>query len=353
MITLGSLWRRQHERSINRPMASPHPLTFEPILKEKVWGGRRLARYGKLLPAGRLIGESWEIADLGATSPGGGGGEAARSVIANGPLAGSTLHQVIERWGRDLIGSASLSGAGEFPLLVKFLDARENLSVQVHPSPGFARAHPDAHLKTEAWIVVEAEPGSMIYAGLRAGVGREDLEHAARRGEGVAELLERVEAVPGDCHLLPSGTVHALGAGVLVLEIQTASDTTFRLHDWGGRSGRELHVDKALECATIGAAPAPTRIPRGAIGDRLCVTEHFDIWSYNLAGGSEIALEFASGRCAGVVCAGGSCEVRIGDGLPVALAAGGVSLVPAAALSQARVVAMEHARIVCFGVGAG
>ncbi len=211
------------------PGAEPYVLTFEPILKEKVWGGRRLGGLGKALPAGAMVGESWEVADLASTSEGGGGGGAARSVIREGALAGRTLHDAMRLW------SPWLMADGGFPLLVKFLDAREHLSVQVHPSPEYARAHPDAHLKTECWYVMEAVPGSVIYKGVKPGVTRERFEAALRagRGEGVVELLDAVPAIVGECHNLPSGTVHALGAGVLVAEVQTPSDTTFRVYYWG------------------------------------------------------------------------------------------------------------------------
>jgi len=258
----------------------PYPLIFEPILKEKVWGGRRLERYGKRLPPGARIGESWEIADLASTSPSGGGGGQARSVIARGPMAGRTLHEAMSLWGEDLLGAVRPTDDGGFPLLVKFLDAREHLSVQVHPSVAYASAHPGVHLKSECWFVLEAEAGSLIFKGVRAGVTHEDFERALRRsrGEGVVELLDTCAAEPGQCHSLPSGTVHALGAGVLVAEVQTPSDTTFRVYDWAAeyaRGGRELHVEQALACIDFGPAPVATRA--GAGTGVLAQTERFTI----------------------------------------------------------------------------
>ncbi|MFM9994590.1 MAG: type I phosphomannose isomerase catalytic subunit [Phycisphaerales bacterium] len=261
--------------------ASPYPLRLRPILFEKVWGGRRLERFGKSLPPGTNIGESWELADMPATSPTGGGGGAARSVIDNGPLAGRTLHDAMELWGRDLLGDARPTEGGDFPLLVKLLDARENLSVQVHPSPAYAAAHPEARLKTECWFVLDAEPGSVIYKGVKPGVTRASF--GARIADGsVAGDLVAVPAVPGECHTLPSGTVHALGAGVVVAEVQTPSDTTFRVFDWG-RTGRALHVREALECIDFGPAPPATRMedrttsPLGPPATRLATNEFFAI----------------------------------------------------------------------------
>ncbi len=333
-------------------MQEPYPLRFVPMYKEKVWGGRRLERFGRVLPAGARIGESWEIADLDATSPGGGGGEAAQSRIANGPLGGCALREAIASWGDDLRGA---SGRWDrFPLLVKFLDAREHLSVQVHPSEAYARAHPGAHVKSEAWVVVDREDPGVIFAGLRDGVTRERFEDAVRRGEGVVDLLGQVACEPGSCVYLPSGTVHALGAGTMVLEVQTASDTTFRIYDWAreyGRAGRALHVDEALACAIVGPAPAPTRVPAGMTSGRLCATADFDIWSFALRAGVSCDLSWSAGRCVGLACPGGRCAL-CRDGQETTLEAGGVTLVPACLAEQVHVVgAEEGAWVIGFGVG--
>jgi mannose-6-phosphate isomerase len=233
-----------------------YPLLFEPIYKEKVWGGRTLEKLGRSLPGGEStkIGESWELVDLAQTSVSGGGGGAAHSTVANGPVAGKTLGALIASHGRAILGDLRLNEAsGGFPLLVKFLDARENLSVQVHPSPAYAAGHPDAFLKSEAWYIVECDPGAKIYKGIRPGVTPEQMRTAlkANSDEAVVPLMIDVPVRPGDCHYLPSGTCHALGAGVLVAEVQTPSDTTFRVYDWG-RVGRELHVEQALACIDFG-----------------------------------------------------------------------------------------------------
>lgn len=260
-----------------------YPLLLTPIYKEKVWGGRALAQLGRALPGGpeTKIGESWEVADLSATSPSGGGGEAALSVVRNGPLMKRTLGAVIEDFGALVTGTLQLRADGSFPLLLKYLDARENLSVQVHPSESYAAEHPDAHLKSEAWYVVAAEPDAVIYRGVVDGTTPERFRAAIEDGS-VPELLNAVPARAGDCHYLPSGTVHALGAGVLVAEVQTASDTTFRVFDWG-RTDRDLHVEEAMACIDFDTARAPvtTEESRSADGDwvsrRLVSCEHFEI----------------------------------------------------------------------------
>ena len=215
-------------------MMEPYPLTFEPILKEKVWGGRTLEHFCKQLPPDVSIGESWELADLPDSIQDG------KSVIANGPLAGKTLDN-------------------SFPLLMKFLDAKDNLSVQVHPSKEYALGHPEAHLKSEAWIILDAAPGSCIYVGLREGTTQEMLR-ASIANDTVPELLNAIEVKKGECYYLPSGTCHALGAGVLVAEVQTPSDTTFRVWDWG-RTGREMHIDQAMECIDFNASQTPFEQP--------------------------------------------------------------------------------------------
>ncbi len=236
----------------------PPPLIFQPIFREKVWGGRRLAdRLGKPLPEGVRIGESWELADLPDSIPGG------RSMIANGPWRGRTLREILHEQREWLIGSAELTEEGGFPLLIKYLDAQENLSVQVHPDADYVREHPEAHLKSEAWVVIDAEPGAVIYKGLKPGVTEADLR-AHVGTPAIREDLIAIPARPGACHYLPSGTVHALGAGVLVAEVQTPSDTTFRIDDWG-RTDREMHLEEALACIRFGrderfsgrAAPPP------------------------------------------------------------------------------------------------
>lgn len=217
----------------------PQPVCFEPVLVPKPWGGRRLeSLLGRRLPPGELVGESWEIADL----PNG------RSRVADGPLAGQTPGELVQRWGVDLLGPAH-SPRQPFPLLIKFLDARENLSVQTHPRPRGAPG-PTAPEKHECWYILHADPGAQLYIGLRDGVGPADVA-SAMGSRALVELLRTWSPQPGQCYFLPSGTLHALGAGVVVAEIQTPSDATYRAYDWdrvdaAGRS-RELHLREALE----------------------------------------------------------------------------------------------------------
>lgn len=325
-----------------------HPIAFRPIFKKKVWGRRNLGRFGKVLPESGKIGESWELADLAATSPGGGGGEAARSVIDNGMLAGSSLHEAMGKWGERLMGDLSRTAAGGFPLLLKYLDAGEHLSVQVHPSPAYAAAHPDAHLKTESWYILDAEPGALIYKGLKPGVDRQALREAVERGR-MVDVLHSIPVQAGDCHDLPSGTVHALGAGVTLVEVQTPSDTTFRLYDWSHRyprrPERQLHVEQALECADLTPAEVGTRLPEGERKGRLVKNRFYDLWELCLETGESAAHPEPGNACHVLMVLEGELASGMDRFLP-----GQTVLVPAACLgairceSEAKVLAIGFTR---------
>ncbi len=230
-----------------------YPLKFKPRFVEKIWGGRKIESVlGKKLPPGQMIGESWELYDFPPGVVEGTRGWVSAEV-ADGPLAGKTLHQLVEQFGQDLYGDVSLVGEhGQFPILIKFLDAREDLSIQVHPDEEYCKGNAGAHLKSEAWYVVQADEGSRILKGVVPGTTRESLKQAIEEGT-VEQRVKSVSVKPGQCHYLPSGTLHALGAGILAAEVQTPSDTTFRVYDFNrvdvttGKT-RKLHVDQALQC---------------------------------------------------------------------------------------------------------
>jgi mannose-6-phosphate isomerase len=216
-----------------------YPLTFHPIFKERIWGGREIEKlYCKKLPAGKFIGESWEISDRPNDE----------SVISNGKLTGKNLRWLMENHGAELLGDAKATGENRFPLLIKILDAREKLSLQVHP-PASKAAELKGEPKTEMWFIAAAAPGAELFVGLKRGVTRAEFQKRTSDGS-VADCFHRVPVRAGDTMFLPSGRVHAIGAGLVIFEIQQNSDTTYRVFDWNrvGLDGkpRELHVAPSL-----------------------------------------------------------------------------------------------------------
>jgi mannose-6-phosphate isomerase len=234
----------------------PYPLRLQPTYRDYLWGGRNLAtRLGKAIPAEGIWAESWEIVDH----------REHESVIDNGPLAGETLGGLMRQDPLWLVGRAEAIG-GRFPLLVKYLDCQGVLSVQVHPDDAYAlRMNPPDLGKTEAWYIVDAQPGAVLYAGLKPGIDREALRRAIASGQ-TAACLHQLQPKAGDCVFIPAGTVHALGAGLIVAEIQQASNTTFRLYDWdrvdAQGNARALHVDESLETIDFDSGPRQWQQPQ-------------------------------------------------------------------------------------------
>lgn len=235
-------------------MTPLYPLTFRPVLKRYIWGGRRLGDVlGKPIGEGSDYAESWEVADHSQ----------GQSVVATGPLTGTTLHELVSTRGEELLGRHAPQN--RFPLIFKLLDAQKDLSLQVHPNDaaGALLTPPDLG-KTEAWVILAAASGSKVYAGLKKGTDLTGLSQAIRDGR-AADCLHSFEPKNGDCLFIPAGTVHALGAGLLVAEIQQASDTTYRLYDWGrlGPDGkpRKLHVEEGLAATDFSAVDVNPRKP--------------------------------------------------------------------------------------------
>ncbi len=232
-----------------------YPLRFEPLFRRYIWGGRRLGTVlNKPIGPGEDYAESWEVVDHGRD----------QSVVAYGKLRGMPLGELVANHSPQLLGRHQPQR--QFPLLFKFLDANQALSVQVHPNDRqAAQLDPPDLGKTEAWVVIQADPGSVIYAGLREGVGRETLQAAMAAGQ-TESCLHRFSAQAGDCVFIPAGTVHALGAGLVIAEIQQASDTTFRLFDWNrvGTDGqpRPLHIQAGLDVIDFSRGPVRPQVPQ-------------------------------------------------------------------------------------------
>lgn len=231
-------------------MSDPfYPIRLEPIYRDYIWGGGRISKkFGRKHQLERVA-ESWEVSDR----------KEAMGVVVNGPLKGKTLHELVEKMGEDLLGKGRQFDS--FPLLVKIIDAREDLSVQVHPDNETAilmKAEP----KSEMWYVLEAEPNASVYAGLKPGVYQEKFTEAVGTPD-IPEMLEKIEVHPYDAIYIPGGRVHAIGAGCMVLEVQQNSDTTYRIYDWDrkGTDGkpRPLHHEQAL--SVIDWKSAEAKVP--------------------------------------------------------------------------------------------
>lgn len=257
-----------------------YPLRFEPICKSALWGGQRLSDwFGPGTSPDAPLAEAWVLSDQGENL----------SRVGEGPLKGQTLRQLIEQAGHRLLGRANQPGR-RFPLLLKFIDAQQSLSVQVHPADHHTHLVPAGEGgKTEAWVVLHAEPESRVWAGLRPGVGPDELRHALAAGT-VANCLHSFRPRQGDCIFLRAGTVHALGGGVVLFEIQQTSDSTFRLFDWNRvdpRTGqaRPLHIEQALACIDFSAGPCDPVSPRIEEGhpvhrEQLVSCPYFTLWRW-------------------------------------------------------------------------
>ncbi len=294
-----------------------YPLKFKPIYKQRIWGGQKLREvFGKDLAPGEKIGESWELADLPND----------KSEIANGELAGQTLNQVIKQYPKEITGDENFSLP--FQLLIKLLDAQDILSVQVHPDIQTCRRMGKGEPKTECWYIISAEPGAVIYKGLKQGVTRAQFGDAIKTGN-VDELIEKIEVRQGQCHFLPAGTIHAIGAGLLIAEIQMASDTTYRVFDWNrfddNSNPRQLHIQEALE--SIHFDPSGDNLSVTTRG-RLVDCEHFKIDKVLQAKDSERSL--GSGNMKILIILAGCGKIQKTGSPPTEFNAGETLLIPAA-----------------------
>ncbi|CAM4458395.1 type I phosphomannose isomerase catalytic subunit [Paenibacillus tarimensis] len=300
----------------------PYPMKFKPEMKERIWGGRALEKFGLELPEGS-IGEGWMIGD----HPNG------TTKVINGELAGMGLDEIRQAYGREFFGSRGFSEKnGRFPLLIKLLDCNDDLSVQVHPNDQY-EGLPEGELgKTEMWYILDAKPGAKIIYGLKDGVNRENLESAVQEGR-IMDCLQEVPVHAGDAFYIPAGTVHALCAGVVVAEIQQNSDTTYRLYDYNrpGLDGkpRELHIEDSLNViAYEGSGAARMKTDNTAPGSWLTIAEspYFLVEKGVIEGQSQLSTSPESFVV--LVIAGGSGKLSWSDGeLP--LNAGECFLLPA------------------------
>lgn len=275
-----------------------YPLVFRPIFKERVWGGAKLKQfYNKSLPSAGPIGESWEISDRPGDV----------SIIDNGPLTGKDLHWLVQHHAQEVIGESSLQN-GRFPLLIKILDCQQKLSLQVHPPPAQAKKL-GGEPKTEMWYIADAAPNAELYVGLKRGVTPDEFQQKLQAGT-VSDCFHRIKVRAGDAMFLPSGRVHAIGAGLLIFEVQQNSDTTYRVFDWNrvGLDGkpRALHLDESLASIDFNDFEPPLISSKaeqadGVTSQQLVDDPLFKVELLSAANGKQISFDEAKLRILGVI----------------------------------------------------
>ena len=323
-----------------------YPFVFKPVFQERIWGGRNIERlYQKELPANVPIGESWEICDRADV----------QSEIANGPLRGKTLHWLMQHHRADLMGKAPALN-DRFPLLIKILDAEEKLSLQVHP-PANKAAALGGEPKTEMWYIAQARKNAELYVGLRKNVSRAEFESGISDGT-VAKCFHRINVRTGDAMFLPSGRVHAIGAGLVIFEIQQNSDTTYRVFDWNRVDAqgqpRQLHVKESLECIDfhdfepeIVRADIPEVVPANLHIQPLVENPLFDVEVVTIVPPSKIDYLLSVPRV--IAAVEGSVLIHHATE-PVTLSAGQFCLVPAC-LGNLAIEASDSAKILVASPG--
>jgi len=284
-------------------------LRFKPLYQERVWGGRQLeSLYGRTLPKSDTpYGESWEFCDR----------PEAQTVVADGPLEGWSLHDLWSKARADVFGQCCVSHAAErFPLLIKILDAQDDLSIQVHPNDATAPVV-KGEAKSEAWYVASARPGARLYAGLKDGTTPEAFQQSMEDGS-VAEHTEVLAVSDGDCLAIPGGTLHAIGAGLVIYEVQQNSDTTYRVFDWNrtGLDGkpRDLHKAEAMQVMDFNA---PRQTLQPSLNGVLLDWEYFKLerWKLCMFEGRQAGEEgsFSIGAVVHGQVACGGVELNAGD----------------------------------------
>jgi mannose-6-phosphate isomerase len=308
-----------------------YPLTFQPVLKDYIWGGRNLERlYGRHLPPG-TIAESWEIA----------GHEDGTTIVDNGPYAGMALTELQAQLGLSLIGRAAAwaHDRGKFPLLIKLLDAHERLSVQVHPNDDYAQMHEGNELgKSEMWLILHAEPGAAVILGVKAGSNAAQFRQAIHDGT-LANALHHIPVQRGDFVCVPAGSLHAILGGLVIAEIQQNSNTTYRVYDWHRRDSqgqaRPLHVDKALAVINFDQVEPVRPQPQLAHEEKnlrrftLCQNEYFTVERVEM-GAHKVFYGHADGRSLEIWGTIEGTAVVSANSLPVWLTASRFTLLPAA-----------------------
>ncbi|UPQ79644.1 class I mannose-6-phosphate isomerase [Flavobacterium azooxidireducens] len=283
-----------------------YPLTFEPIFKERIWGGTKLKDYLNKPISSEITGESWELSTVPESI----------SVVNSGEFKGKNLNELIDLYPKEILGKEVFNQFGkQFPLLFKYLDAKADLSIQLHPNDELAKARHNSFGKTEMWYVMQADENARLIVGFKENSNREDyLNHVENKM--LLSILNEVPVKKGDVFLLETGTIHAIGAGIVIAEIQQTSDITYRIYDWdrvdANGKGRELHTELALDAInykTTSAKKEYTSIENKSISVVDCPYFKTNIISLN----DEVLIDKTSDSFMVLMCTEGSFELVFGD----------------------------------------
>ncbi|MCD8030954.1 MAG: class I mannose-6-phosphate isomerase [Bacteroides sp.] len=305
-----------------------YPLKFEPILKQLLWGGDKIIPFKHLDATMTQVGESWEISDV----------ENSESVVANGPDKGATLSEMVGRYKEELVGESNYARfRNKFPLLIKFIDARQDLSIQVHPDDILARKRHNSMGKTEMWYVIGADPGARLRSGFSQEVTPKEYKERVYN-DTLPEVLQEYEVHPGDVFFLPAGRIHSIGAGCLIAEIQQTSDITYRIYDFNRKDDkghkRELHTELAREAINYEVLDDYRTLYEPVANEpvELVACPYFTTSLYDMT--EEISCDYSELDSFVIfICVEGSCTITDDQKYEISLRAGETVLLPAATQS--------------------
>lgn len=301
-----------------------YPLKFEPILKQTLWGGDKIIPFKHLNSDLKGVGESWEISGV----------EDNESVVANGPDKGLTLADMVRKYREELVGEANYARFGnKFPLLIKFIDAKQDLSIQVHPTDELAKKRHNSMGKTEMWYVVDADKGAKLRSGFSEQITPKEYKERVLNNT-ITDVLQEYEIHPGDVFFLPAGRVHSIGAGAFIAEIQQTSDITYRIYDFNRKDAngktRELHTDLAREAINYEVLD-DYRTKYDAVKDEpveLVACPYFTTSLYDMT--EEISCDYSELDSFVIfICMEGACKMRDNEGHELTVSAGESILLPA------------------------
>ncbi len=317
-----------------------YPLKFEPILKQTLWGGEKIIPFKHLNETLSNVGESWEVSAV----------EGSESVVANGPEKGMTLPEMVRRYKEELVGEANYARFGEkFPLLIKFIDAKLDLSIQVHPDDALAKKRHNSFGKNEMWYVISSDPGAKLISGFSQEITPKEYKERVHDGT-FAEVLQDCAIQPGDVFYVPAGRVHGIGAGAFVAEIQQTSDITYRIYDYNRKDKngktRELHTAQAVDAINFADVQDDFRTAYDHVQNEpveVVACPYFTTSVYDMT--EEITCDYSELDSFVIfICVEGSCRLTDNENNEISLQAGETVLLPAAT-QNVTIVPDQHVKL--------